>query len=265
VTQHVLAGRDLAAFYRAFGAAWSAGLPATEALRVLAPARGGGVVGLRVKALRASLRAGETLAEGARQGPFLELERALLALGEETGRLGETVAALAAFFEADHRVALRIIRQVFPRLVTAFAGCFIVPAPLAFKVGLGAYAAASLSALGVTTFFSGALLWLLFERARSRPQYAVARLLWALALAIEAGLPLYRVVPLAAAALGPCTTARRLLAVPPGQWDGQPLSTLADACQLPRSARAMLETMERTGDTTTTLRWAARAYEEGTL
>ncbi len=71
---------------------------------------------------------------------------------------------------------------------------------------------------------------------------------------------------LAAAALGPCSTAKKLLSVPDIEWQSRPLSeNLGKTCDLPKSAIFAVQNMERTGNTTNTLRWMATAFEEGML
>lgn len=257
---------EVARFYRALGVTSAGGLPLRQALALLSTAESEPAGRARAGSLGAALARGGTLADGARGPPFTALEEALLRLGEETGCLDATLAGLAAFFEAEHRVARRVQARMVQPFVTGLAACFVLPAPLAVRFGAAAYLAAALPLFSLLLLKSGAAMWLLFTATRDKPRYAVGRLLWALATALEAGLPIQRAVQLAADALGPCATATALRAVPAASWQGRPLSeTLPEVCRLPRTATVMIETMERTGDTVTTLRWLAKAFEEGTL
>jgi type II secretory pathway component PulF len=259
-------GGELARFYRSFGMAFSSGLTMTAALDLFTTEANEPAVRERATVLRESIARGGTLGDGAKLKPFFELEEALLRLGEESGGLDAAMAGLAAFFEADHRLAISIKAKLTKPFITMVAGCFIPPLPLLVRYGTGAYLATALPLLAVGLLASGFLMWSLFSFIRGQPRYAVARMLWALAIAIEAGLPIQRAVRLSAAALGPCATSRRMLQVPASSWQGRPLSeTLAAVCQLPPTARAMLQTMERTGNASNTLRWLAKNYEEGTL
>lgn len=259
-------GGELARFYRSFGMAFSSGLTMTAALDLFTTAENEPAVRARAAQLREAVGRGQTLADGAKGPAFLELEGALLRLGEESGGFAAALDGLSRFFEADHRIALAIKQAMTKPLITMIAGCFILPLPLLARYGADAYFWAVVPALALGLLASGVTLWSLFTFTRGQPRYAIARLLWALAIAIEAGLPIERAVRLAAAALGPCATARRMLAVPAANWQGRPLSeTLPAVCRLPQTARTMLMTLERTGDASNTLRWLAKNYEEGTL
>ena len=259
-------GGEIARFYRTFGMTISSGLTLSRALELLTAPEYERASRERAAVLRAAIGRGGTLADGAKEPPFMEIEEALLRLGEEGGSFNAATDALARFFEADHRLALAIKKGMARPFITMLAACFILPFPLLARYGLSAYCATALPMLALGLLSSGLTMWSIFMFLRGQPRYAVARMLWALATAIEAGLPIQRAVRLAAAALGPCTTARRMLQVPAASWEGRPLSeTLPAVCRLPPTTRAILQTMERTGNVSTTLAWLAKNYEEGTF
>lgn len=257
---------ELARFYGALGLSYSAGLPMTTTLASLCNPDAEETARRRAVPLREAIAAGGTLADGARAGGFLDLEVALIELGETSGRLQVTLAALAEFFEADQRLALEIKSRVFKLMINPIAGAFILPLPILYKFGLKPYLLMSVPMLAATLAGGGMLAWWSFTSTRGAPRYAIARFLWALALGLEAGLPIVRSIHLAAAALGPSTTATRLFSVPTSEWSRSELAvTLARTCELPRNAIMMVENMERTGNTASTLKWMAKAFEEGTL
>lgn len=264
--QRLSEAAELSRFYRAFSAAYSSGLPLLQGLELLSSEEYERTTRQRATALRTSIARGGTLGEGARQGRFLALEEALLALGEQTGRLEVTLPALSRFFDADDRIARRIKASLAKPFITGLVACFVLPLPIAFQVSTTAYLATALPMFALLLLLSGTVLAARFTAARNQPRFAIARMLWALAIAIESGVSIDQAVRLAAAALGPCSTSRALLKVPATHWQGRPLSqTLGAVCRLPATAHAVVQTMERTGDTSSTLRWLAKAYEEGTI
>jgi type IV pilus assembly protein PilC len=91
-------------------------------------------------ALQRALGGGDVLSETlARVGLIDEAERALLAAGEQGGRLPETLDALARTIEERRSARLKLAASLaYPALLVALAG-FLLTAPLAVTRGVGAW------------------------------------------------------------------------------------------------------------------------------
>lgn len=257
-------GRDRAEFYRGWRAGLSAGLTHPATLGTMRAPRG--VVGAVHAHLLAGTAAGRGVAELVRQRPalFEPFEAALLSVGEESGRLEPVLAALADFHQRQHRMMLAIRKRLAYPLFVSFVAVLILPLPLVFRGEVRAYWAATALGLLAWLFLGGAVLARRAQAYQRRPGFVRARLARTLAMAIEAGLPLGRAVPLAAAASGSPALAAHVRRLGERRLAGQPLvETFRDAPMMTPEFLSSLDVAERTGDVSSTLGRLAELYEDG--
>jgi type IV pilus assembly protein PilC len=117
----------LARFAHFFAEQVRAGIPMTEALRHSEGVTGNARVGLAVRAVRFGVEQGGGLAaSAARTGQFPQMVVRMLALGEETGKLEETLEKAAARFDAEAEERVRMVFQVLDPVVKVFMACLLV-------------------------------------------------------------------------------------------------------------------------------------------
>ena len=257
-------GRDRAEFYRGWRAGVSAGLTHPQILATVGESKG------MTAAIRSHLLAGTTKGLGiaalVKQRPalFEPFESAMLTLGDEGGQLDSVLLALADFFMRQYRMMTYVKKQLAYPMFTSFFAIFIAPLPLVFMGQARAYVAAvSLGVLG-WVFLGGSVLAGRAQTYQRRPPFVRARLARALAMTIEAGLPLGRAAVLSADASGLPELSARVRSLNERELTSQPLSrTFAGVSVMTPEFMAALEVAERTGDYSNTLRRLAALYEDG--
>lgn len=163
-------------------------------------------------------------------GPAVPFERALLAAGEETGKLDDILRLLADYFEAEDRAMKRALRSAarFPLLL---------PIVLVFTPLFGR--------------------WYL-----NRPKYVLGRLLRSLTIAIEAGLGLERASTLAAEASGNEAVAEHVRRQSARSRSTQPLADTFRGCpHVPFTTIAAMQVADASGDYAGTLKKMAELHE----
>ncbi|HSJ08255.1 MAG TPA: type II secretion system F family protein [Longimicrobiales bacterium] len=189
-------------------------------------------------------------------------ERAVLALGDEAGSLQASLATLATHFAAEHSLLRTVWSKLTYPLVTSFAA--IMVAPLGLLIGGRTTAYLVIVATGFTLWyaFGGSAVAALARRYANRPAFMLARLARALAGGVEAGLPLDRVIALAAASTGHPRVIAHVRALSARQLAAQPLSeTFAGCPAVPFEMIAALRVAEASGDFSTGLRKLAELYD----
>lgn len=188
-------------------------------------------------------------------------EVALVALGKESGKLEECLRLLADYFMAEDRAVLKILKHAAYPLMTALAAAVIAPLPLLVAGQTGAYILTLLVAVAVWYAAAGTLLLGSVHRHLARPRFVLGRLLRALTIAIEAGLPLGRAALLAAESSGNADVVGHVRRVG-GRSAAQPLAATFQGCPyVPFTAIAAMEVADATGDYGMTLRKLAEITE----
>jgi len=185
-------GRERAAFYRAWHAAYRAGFPHGKTMRVLGPQPAS--VQEAVAAIGAGSARGEALTDIVRRAPeaFDAFEAGILEAGEAAGALEGALRLLAEHFTAQDRLMQRVRRQMAYPMSTAVAACVIAPMPLLVFGSPLAYALVAGGAVSVLFLQGGAFVRRVADRFASRPPRPLVRFTRALATALAAGLPLDR-------------------------------------------------------------------------
>lgn len=257
-------GRHRAEFYRLWRAGQTAGLTHPSSLESMGVRDSATVEGLR-QWLLAGTRRGADIATLVRAGAarFEEFERALLMLGDESGRLDQTLHLLADFYTRKHRLMSWIRKKMVYPVFTLTAACFVAPLPLLVAGETVTYVVLAFGAAALLLLNSTALLAAIARRYGRRPPLIRARLARALSTAIEAGLPLPRAVRLAAGAAGNAAVYDYVESLDEHRLATTPLAEVFAGCpHVTADLVAVIATSERTGDYTP-LKRLAELYEEG--
>ncbi|MFN8878210.1 MAG: type II secretion system F family protein [Gemmatimonadota bacterium] len=242
-------GRERAAFYRAWHAAYRAGFPHGKTMRVLGPQPAS--VQEAVAAIGAGSARGEALTDIVRRAPeaFDAFEAGILEAGEAAGALEGALRLLAEHFTAQDRLMQRVRRQMAYPMSTAVAACVIAPLPLLVFGSPLAYALVAGGAVSVLFLQGGAFVRRVADRFASRPPRPLVRFTRALATALAAGLPLDRAATLAAGASGDAALVAHVARVGVRRLATASLSeTLRGAPGLTRDFFAMLAVAEVSGN-----------------
>ncbi len=218
---------------------------------------------LRQRLLSGTKR-GLTVGEIVRQNPALlqPFEAAVLSLGEESGTLEQSLATLVTHFKSEHRLLLKLWSNLTYPLIVSLVFIVIAPLPLVFQGQSRAYWFIVVPGLALWYGFGGAAITALAARYANRPAFVLARLGRALASGIEAGLPLDRVVVLAALSTGHPEIIAHVRKTPARQLGLQPVSETFTGCAvIPLEMVAAMRVAEVSGDFSGSLRKLADLYD----
>jgi type II secretory pathway component PulF len=252
--------------YRMWHAGYRAGLSHERVLSTAGEFRRSPTVArMRRHLLRAAQqREGLATPIKARPDLFVPFEAALLELGEEAGGLEEILQLLGTYFQNEHRMTLWVKKKMAYPMMNAIGAIFIAPFPVLFFGNAAAYALTVTTSLVVALAAGGALLAAAARSYRNRPKIVLARLCRAMAVGVEAGLSLDRVVQLAVDATGSRELAGYVARIPRPQLRSQPLAaTFSGSALVSPEMVAALQVAEETGDYTNTLKKLAELYEDG--
>ena len=123
----LLARLALARFARFFAAQYRAGLPLVQALRSSEGVTGNARLGLGLRRMRLAVEQGVGLAAAAaRAGYMPQLIIRMLALGEETGQLEETLERAALLCDAEVEEGVRLFFAVLDPVLKLAMACLLV-------------------------------------------------------------------------------------------------------------------------------------------
>jgi type II secretory pathway component PulF len=191
-------------------------------------------------------------------------ERALLALGEETGSLDRSLRLLGDWYEGQHKLLRKLwAKSAYPLFLTLFAAVTL-PLPAAVLGNTNLYLSLSVPGVLLWWFFGGALVYLPARFAAGRGKWVRARLARAIATAMEAGAPLDRVIDLAVAAAANAELKRCVERVPPGKRRTQPLSQTFKGCpHVPAELLGAMQVAESSGNWHNSVGRMGELYEDG--
>lgn len=257
-------GRHRAEFYRMWRAGYSAAFTHPKSLETMGPRASPATERVRTWLLDGTTR-GRGVAELVRSGGarFEEFERALLTLGEESGRLEDALRLLGDFYTTKHRLMLHVKKLMAYPLITGLAACFIAPLPLLVFGHSRAYVMSAFGAAALLVAGAGGLVAGVAAAYGRKPRLARARMARALATAVEAGLTLPRAVRLAADASANSEIRAFVFAQTEEQLAGRPITASLDGCpHVTPDFVGVLRTAEATGDFRVLAR-LADLYEDG--
>jgi len=256
--------RDRAEFYRMWRSGYSAGFTHPKSLETMGPRQSPLQEDAR-QWLLAGTKKGRGITELVRTGGkrFEDFERALIPLGEEAGKLDDTLRLLADFFMRKHKLMLWVKKQMAYPFFTMLFACFIAPFALLYFGHTRAYLVAVCSGVALVLTSAGSIVLAVSKAFGRKPRLARARMARALATAVEAGLPLGRAIRLAAdASTNPDIRAFVKARTEQQLTGGTIATTLAGCPHLTPDFLAVLQTSERSGDFSAVAR-LAELYEDG--
>jgi MSHA biogenesis protein MshG len=120
----------LARFTKSFGLALDSGVTVVDALEVAVETADNVVLAERIGQIRASAERGDTLARAARTtGVFTPIILQMIAVGEETGALGEMMNEVADYYQKDVEYAVKgLAAQIEPIMIVLMGGMVLVVA-----------------------------------------------------------------------------------------------------------------------------------------
>jgi type II secretory pathway component PulF len=258
-------GRHRAEFYRMWRAGYSAGFAHPKSFETMGP-RQSPLTETNRRWLLEGTKQGKGITEltkGGAGGRFEDFERALLAVGEESGSLERALELLGDFYTQKHTLMLWVKKQMAYPFFTMLAACFIAPFPLLWFGRTGAYILTAFGGVALLLLKAGALVLSVAASYGRRPPLARARMARALATAIEAGLPLPRAIRLAGDASANPQIRSYIQRFSERDLATRPISQVLSVCpHMAPDFLAIIKTSERTGDWTPVTR-IAELYEDG--
>lgn len=256
-------------FYRMWYAGHHAGLEHPKALETMDDFHRSPTVKKLRQWMLAGTKRRQALATITRAKPelFTPFEAAILVLGEESGDLEHCLKLLADYFAAEHRLVQWVKKKMTYPMSQAIAASFIAPFPLLFFGHTAAYLLTVGGALAALGTAGGGLLLAAARWFQQRPKYVRGRLLRALTIGVEGGLPLGRAIQLAVDATANEAIRAHVSRFTREQLSGQTLAkTFTDCPFVGREMTAAMEVADTTGDYSGTLKRMAELYEgvEGT-
>jgi len=223
---------------------------------------------------------------------FSALTTAVIAMGEQTGRLDESFAQVAAYLERDYSLRQMVMRETFyPKMLLAF--CIIIPSAipalieaLTGSVWLGLWIFIKnigkwVLGLGIPIYLAYLIYHSLMARSQQSREMvdsmklhlpllgavvrrlALAKFARALSYTYSAGVPMDQAVTLSASAMGNSILERRFTSTVPLVQKGYKLSeALGKAPDIDDMALRMLRTGEQTGEIDATMQRVADHFEE---
>jgi MSHA biogenesis protein MshG len=117
----------LARFTKSFGLALESGVAVVDALQVALETTGNLVLSERIGQIRASAERGETLAKAARAtGVFTPTMLQMIAVGEETGALGEMMNEVADYYQKEVEYSVRGLAAQIEPIMIVLMGCMVL-------------------------------------------------------------------------------------------------------------------------------------------
>jgi MSHA biogenesis protein MshG len=118
----------LARFTKSFGLAIEAGVPVVDALQVAVETTGNIIIGERIATMAQAAERGEKLARAARStGVFTPIVLQMIAVGEETGALGDMMAEVAEHYQKEVDFAIKALgAQLEPILIIVLGAMILV-------------------------------------------------------------------------------------------------------------------------------------------
>jgi type II secretory pathway component PulF len=256
--------RHRAELYRAWSTGLAAGLTSNVVLDQMGPIAFPSVEESR-RYLVVGTGQGKSITALVKARPNLlaPFDGAVLAAGDESGTLNQSLQLLAAYYSGEYKRTLKIrnamLYPVFAGLVASFGLPFVVLHKSPVKNYLVAIAVLLIAFLLLGGIFISILASILLRTpATSRAQFA--RLL---AAAIEAGLPLGRAIRLSVDASGNRGLIEHIKQRSERELSTTPLAKLFDGCaEIPPGLTGQMMVADATGDYRGTLTHYARGLEE---
>lgn len=189
-------------------------------------------------------------------------ESAVLTFGEESGSLEQSLRSLGDHFEGEHRLLIRLWSKLTYPLFISLVAILIAPLPLVVQGSARTYWILVATGLAVWYGLGGSAIGIMAARYAQRRDFVLGRLARALANGIEAGLPLDRVVTLAADITGHAEIIAHVKRMPVRERASRPVSEIFQGCSvIPPEMISAMRVAELSGDYSGSLRKMAELYD----
>lgn len=281
-----------AQFYRELATCIGSGMTIIQALNTLESTTGNPALRSALRGMLPNIERGQRLSENMRHFPavFSALAVAIIAAGEESGRLEEMLGVLADYAEHDLELSRMLRRETFYPKILLLALCTIVPIGLliANAINPGMFGFGALIPIGILVATGGliAIGYYLVKAYRGSAQgrlavdrtklaipifgkvsqqIAMSRFCRALASLYSAGVGLPEAMTRAAEATDNAALEQVIKAgIPEVQAGGKLSDVLSRSRLIPSLVLSMLRTGEQTGNLDQTLNKVADYYDDET-
>lgn len=275
--------RDMALMYRQFAAMLGAGVPIYQCLTSLTQQTSNGALRGCLQKITARVQEGEMLTAAMADYPwiFTQFHQAMIAAGEQTGRLDIMMSRLSSALEQEYALRNTIKRETWYPCMTLIASFLVPPIVdvvvynnwrLYYHEAVMPLVSSALFLLAVfvlsrlATNFKVAYDWLIASLpgiGGAVRMIALARFARALASLYAAGVNIPDALRYAAAATGNEFMARRMLTAIPALQGGHGIAEALMATRIfPPMVVSMLGTGEQTGGLDMTMDKVAEYYEQ---
>lgn len=248
-------GRHRAELYRGWSVGLSAGFPHATSLEQLGANGSEHAEELR-RYLLVGFQQGKSVAALAKARPklFDPFEAAMLAAGEESGRLEVVLRLLVSHYAREYKRMLKVRSLMGYPLFLGIAASFLLTLPFLRRGGVRAYVYAIVASLLALLFIGGVGIAIVAGIAANSPSNSFARFARALALGAEVGLPRARFARLAADVSGNSELRRHLAKHTERQLGLMPLGAMWAGCRaIPPELLSQMKVADATGDYADTL------------
>ncbi len=257
--------KDRAELYRLWHTGVRAGLTHAAVLETMSASRQSGPTSRWRRALLDGTKARRTVASIVKANDRLlqPFESAVLLFGEESGTLEQSLRTLGDHFQGEHRMLLKLWSKLTYPLLVSLVAIIIGPLPLLIQGGARAYLVAVGTGLAFWYGLGGTAVGAMAANYANRRQFVLGRLGRSLAGGIESGLPLDRVVTLAADVTGHPGIIAHVKRIPPRERGARPISETFQGCEvIPPDMIAAMRVGEASGDYSGSLRKMAELYDQ---
>ncbi len=275
--------RDLALLYRQFSAMLNAGVPIYQCLTTLTQQTGNARLRRYLTRISARVLEGAMLTEAFAEFPwvFTDFHRAMIAAGEQSGRLDVMMSRLASALEQEYALRAAVKKETWYPAVTLLMSFLLPPvvdliilkdAKLYYQEAIqpllifGAVVVVGYVVTRLLSQFKVAYDWLIATLpgiGGAVRMVALARFARVIASLYAAGVSIPEALRAAAAATGNAYMERRMVAAIPALQGGHGIAEALVATRIfPPMVVSMLGTGEQTGSLDMTMDKVAEYYEQ---
>lgn len=275
--------RNLSLFYQQLGQLYKSGVPVSQSLPLAAEHSGDTAIREATERVYADVMGGKTLGSAVARQPqvFTELQAALIAVGEENGRLDSNLFQLSTMYEKQYKNQLRFLLAMLYPSFLFLAALFVPKIPIWWNGSFGEYLSAvfwtavPFLAIGVALYvgcvLSQGVFIDVYDQVRlkipvlgkSLHKMALARFSRCLATLYSAGIDMRRCLQLSTSSFENTYLKRKSQIILGYLEEGFGLAKGFEAAGVfPKEYVHIIALGEQTGDLDRVLEQTARMYEE---
>jgi type II secretory pathway component PulF len=277
--------KDLSIFFREFAAMLQAGVPITRCLQAIGESRRVGPLTNAIRRIKMRVEAGDSLSNAFGEFPhlFSDLNRAMIAAGEESGGLDIILLRVSDYLENEFVLREMVKRETFSAKINAVGALFLPPLFIWVTQGWGPYyhqivqPVLDFGILGIFAFyglrvaFQNATVAYAWDTLKAfTPGFggmirmlALAKFARALSALYTAGVLIPRAMTISANVTGNAYLSRKIGTARDAMMNGATMAqSFANTGVFPPIFLSMVHTGETTGSVDTMLSKVADFYED---